>query len=107
MLKDKPNMYSGAFSHLFNLQLNPNPDLNDYHWVKTEIIKIMEESFPNSSHSEEDLGDQKQYNFSIGIFENLVVDCCLNFDPNDGLSIDYQIFDSQISETLYLSKTKL
>ena len=104
---DKTNMYSGAFSHLFNLHLNPNPDLNDYHWVKTEIIKIMEESFPNSSHSEEDLGDQKQYNFSIGIFENLVVDCCLNFDPNDGLSIDYQIFDSQISETLYLSKTKL
>ena len=107
MLKDKPNMYSGAFSPLFSLPLKPNPDLNDYHLVKTEIIKIMEDSFPNSSHSEEDLGDQKQYNFSIGIFENLVVDCCLNFDPNDGLSIDYQIFDSQISETLYLFRTNL
>ena len=107
MLKDKPNMYSGAFSHLLNLQLNPNPDLNDYHWVKTEIIKIMEESFPNSSHSEEDLGDQKQYNFSIGIFENLVIDCCLNFDPKDGLSIDYQIFDHEIHETIYLAITNL
>ena len=100
-------MYSGAFSHLFNLHLNPNPDLNDYHWVKTEIIKIMEESFPNSSHSEEDLGDQKQYNFSIGIFENIVIDCCLNFDPKDGLSIDYQIFDHEIHETIYLAITNL
>jgi hypothetical protein len=98
-------MYSGAFSHLLNLQLKPNPDLNDYDLVKTEIIKIMEDSFPNSSHSEDDLGDQKQYNFSIGIFENLVIDCCLNFDPNDGLSIDYHIFDNTIHETIYLAKT--
>jgi hypothetical protein len=101
---DKTNMYWGAFSPLFDLPLKQNPDLDDYHLAKAEIIKIMKDSFPNSSHSEEDLEDQKQYNFSIGIFENLVVDCSLVFSPDEGLSLDYHIHDFFISENILLAK---
>jgi hypothetical protein len=101
------NAYTGAFTHLLDIPLQAEPNLQDYERLKAAIIHTMDTKFPGSEYwegeEEDPTSESRTFFFSIAFFENLVLDFDLNYDPSDGLTLNYEVFDHYVSESIELS----
>jgi|688.fasta_scaffold1384381_1 hypothetical protein len=95
-LTNNEKMYTGAFTHLLDLPIY-SASKENYELAKNTIIKIMEESFPNSSYSdsEDEIGE---FYFSIGFFEHIVIDFVLCYEPEEYLGITWNMFDLAVED---------